>query len=133
MNNYKILLLDCPSEVRLIKESQPFFSIPLNLIFRDSITEALLTIEEEQPDLVMIGSGILIKAGLNMNALNEAIPLIILSEGEGFNILLKEYDRDILFLTRPFDLEGIPGMFEAAYQFLKLSKEMEHVFPENKR
>lgn len=133
LENCKILLLDCPSEIRLIKESLSFFSLPLNLLLRDSIPEALLSIEKDQPDLVMIGSGILIKAGFDMYALKEAIPLVILSEGDGFNILIKKYDRDILFLIRPFDMEGIPGMFEAAYQFLKLCKEKENVLPQNKR
>lgn len=128
----KILLIDTLPEITLLKESLSCTSLPFNLIFFSSFHEAVLAIREEKPDLFMIGSEILIKHNFDTSSLRRTVPIVILCEGYGFNILLKECPKDMLVLSRPFDLEGIPAMFEAAYQFLKLCKEKEHVFPKDK-
>ncbi|MCU7490538.1 MAG: hypothetical protein HF312_02645 [Ignavibacteria bacterium] len=118
-----ILILDSIANNTMLKEITSFQALPFNLIFCNSATEALEIIKSEQVSLLMVGDGIVMQAGFEIFPYIRSIPTIILCEAVGFNSILKKASGSILFLIRPFGLEGIPGMFDAAHQFLKSCKE----------
>lgn len=123
MNNCKILLIDSPSEINLIKESLTCTPLAFELICCSSIPESMLAIVEAHPDLIMIGSGMLIRHGFKIFQHINGIPTAVLCEGVGFEIMFQESCNDILFLSRPFGLEGIEEVFQKALEFVSSQKE----------
>lgn len=119
MNNCKILLIDSPSEIILLKEVISCLSLAIDLKCCSSLSEAIQEMEVETPDMIMIGSGMLLWNGIETFKNRIAIPTVILCEGKGFEVLVKEDIGNVLYLTRPFDLEELPEAFNSAVEFLK--------------
>lgn len=119
MNNCKILLIDSQQEIILMEEVLNCHSLPIDLRCCSSLSEAIQEMELETPDMIMIGSSMLMCSGLEAIKNRVCIPTVILCEGEGFEILIKRDIGNVLYLTRPFDLEKLPETFNRALEFLK--------------
>ncbi|MGE5620987.1 MAG: hypothetical protein ACM3U0_00305 [archaeon] len=119
MNNCKILLIDSPPEIILMEEVLGCLSLPIDLRCCSSLSEAIQEIEVETPDMIMIGSGMLLWKGLEAFKNRIIIPTVILCEGKGFEIMVKEDIGNVLYLTRPFDLDEVPETFTRTLEFLK--------------
>lgn len=123
LNNCKILLIDSPAETILMEEVLNCLSLPISLRCCSSLSEAIQEIELETPDMIMIGLGMLIRHGFEIFQHIKGIPTAILCEGEGCEIMFKESYSDILFLSRPFGLDGMEEMFQKALEFVNSQKE----------
>lgn len=132
MNNCKILLIDSPQEIILMEEVLSCLLLPIDLRFCSSISEAIQEMEAETPDVIMIGSGMLLWNGLEAFKNRILIPTVIFCEGEGFEILMKGDLGNVLYLTKPFNLDGIPEMFKTAIEFSKSCREEQNVFTTDK-
>jgi hypothetical protein len=97
--------------------------LPIALRCCSSLSKAIQEIEIEIPDMIMIGSGMLLWNGLEVVKNRILIPTVILCEGEGFEVLLKEDVSNVLHLTRPFDLDEIPLMLQKAVELCSIHKE----------
>lgn len=90
MNNCKILLFNTLTDIRLISESTFPMKLPVKILTMTSITAALETVEKERPDMIMIGSGIVILEGVECLLKLASIPIAILCETEGLNRIYKD-------------------------------------------
>lgn len=123
MINCRIFLIDTPADINLIKESLSYISKELDFRGFASVPEALQAIKDKTPDLIMIGSGVIMTSGFKLFFQIGPVPTVILCEGNGFDFLLKEEKNNILFLSRSFDFEGIPKMLMSAFQFMQSCRE----------
>lgn len=128
MNNCKILLIDSPSEIILMEEVISCLLLPIALRCCSSLSEAIQEMEVDTPDMIMIGSGMLLWNGLEAVKNRIMIPTVVLCEGKGFEILMKGAIRNVICLTRPFDLDELPGIFKTAIEFSKSCREEQNVF-----
>jgi DNA-binding NtrC family response regulator len=118
-----ILLIDSPADTILLKETFPQITPPVKIQYTSSVPEALAAIAVSPPDIILIGSCILLVEGLQiLNELSK-VPIVVLSEADGFERLLKERSSRIYFITKPIDLEKIPGVIEEAYEFWAACRE----------
>lgn len=123
MENLKILLIDSLSDITIIKETLECLSIRLNLKCASSIPEALALIDGGPPDLILIGSGLVIRNGIEPLMKLNTVPVVILSDTPGLECLLKTHIPGVSFIMRPIEIEGIPDMIKNAILFMDAFKE----------
>lgn len=119
MKNCQILLIDTPSDITLLKESITNMTRPLSIQSVTSIKEAEGAIRECKPDMIMIGSSLIIHEGFEVLFNLGDIPIVILCESSGLNRFMKDRLCNVCFLTRPFDPDKIPHMMSKAVEFMR--------------
>lgn len=118
MNNCKILLIDTPSDIKLLNESTSHMKLPVKILTMTSVSAALEIVEKESPDIIMIGSGIVILEGVECLLKLGTIPIVILCEADGFNRIYKDRSCNVCLITRPLDIKLIPDMISKALEFM---------------
>jgi DNA-binding NtrC family response regulator len=118
-----ILLIDSPADTNLLKETFSQITSPVKIQYTSSVPEALAAIAVSSPDLILIGSCILLVEGLQiLNELSK-VPIVVLSETDKFDRLLNDCSSRMYFITMPIEFEKIPGVIEEAYEFWTTCRE----------
>jgi hypothetical protein len=73
--------------------------------------------------MIMVGSGMFMRNRLHALKNSVMIPTVILCEGDGFEVLMKGSPGNLLYLTRPFDLDEIPMTLKKAIELCYTYKE----------
>ncbi|MGE5411224.1 MAG: hypothetical protein ACM3MI_09720 [Clostridiales bacterium] len=129
--NCKILLIDTPSDIKLIQESITHMTMPIDIQPVTSITAAMEAIHTGTPDIILIGSSRLMEDFKILVKVKE-IPVVILCESNGFEVLLQNNLNNVLCITRPFDTDDIPEVFKKVFEFWALQRKRVHnVQPED--
>lgn len=112
-----ILLVDSEPDVRILKELQEFYKVPVEFRSFSRIDEAIMSAKLERPDLILIASRFLLDSGAGIIRQLSTSPLIILCEADNFRNIFKGTTGQTCFITRPLELEKIIAMIEKAYAF----------------
>jgi DNA-binding NtrC family response regulator len=112
-----ILLIDSESDIRILKDLQEFYKVPVKFRAFSNLNDAKKSMELKEPDLTFISSRFLMDSGRDVIRQLNTVPVVILCEADNFNSILKEKAGSILFITRPIEIEKITEMIEEAYAF----------------
>lgn len=112
-----ILLVDSESDIRIMKELQEFFEVPVELRCFSNLNDAIVSLKLKKPNLILISSRFLLDSGVEVIEQLSAAPVVVLCEADNFSNIFKGATSRAYFITRPFEIEKIAEMVEEAYTF----------------